>query len=142
MSTKKIIIISSVTAVILCILAALYTGLSVYYADRFSYGTWNNGIYCTGKSVPEAAELLEAQYRENSGGCMAVTMEDGSVRQLDFEAIGLQYDFLQPLEALKAQQDPWLWFQYLFARDNRIAPVISMDEEAYERTYKKCFSDF
>ena len=57
MSTKKIIIISSVTAVILCILAALYTGLSVYYADRFSYGTWNNGIYCTGKSVPEAAEL-------------------------------------------------------------------------------------
>ena len=142
MSTKKIIIISSVTAVILCILAALYTGLSVYYADNFSYGTWINGIYCTGKSVPEAAELLEAQYRENSGECMAVTMEDGSVMQLDFEAIGLQYDFSQSLEALKAQQDPWLWFQYLFARDNRIAPVISMDEEAYERTYKKCFSDF
>lgn len=143
MSTKKkIIIISSLTAVILCILAALYTGLSVYYAKGFSYGTWINEIYCTGKSVPEAAELLEAQYRENSDGCMSVTMEDGSVRVIDYNEIGLKCDFLGELEAVKEEQEPWLWFLNLSSQSRQIQPDISIDEEAFERAYKKCFSDF
>lgn len=30
-------------------LMATYLGLAVYYHNAFTYGTWINGIYCTGQ---------------------------------------------------------------------------------------------
>ena len=44
--------------IILLSVIAMYLGLAYYYAGGFSYGTWINGVYCTGKSVNEVNEEL------------------------------------------------------------------------------------
>ena len=41
-------------------LMAVYIGLAVYYRNAFTYGTWINGIYCTGKSIQEVNKELAA----------------------------------------------------------------------------------
>lgn len=43
---------------ILFLLAVSYIGLAEYYKNGFSYGTWINGVYCTGKTVEEVNEEL------------------------------------------------------------------------------------
>ena len=39
-------------------LMAAYVGLAVYYHNAFIYGTWINGIYCTGRSIQEVNDEL------------------------------------------------------------------------------------
>lgn len=39
-------------------LMATYLGLAVYYHNAFTYGTWINGIYCTGRSIQEVNDEL------------------------------------------------------------------------------------
>ena len=34
-------------------LMAAYVGLAAYYHNAFTYGTWINGVYCTGRSIQE-----------------------------------------------------------------------------------------
>ena len=36
----------------------IYLGLAIYYQDSFMYGTWINGIYCTGKTIEEVEAIV------------------------------------------------------------------------------------
>ena len=49
-------------AIILCILLVslmgTYVGLAIYYHNAFAYGTWINGVYCTGRSIEEVNREL------------------------------------------------------------------------------------
>ncbi|MDE6202350.1 MAG: hypothetical protein K2G19_02605, partial [Lachnospiraceae bacterium] len=60
--------------IILLSLISMYLGLAYYYADGFSYNTWINGIYCTGKSVNEVNDELLKQY-DYAG--LTITDSDG-----------------------------------------------------------------
>ena len=60
---KRVVLKGIVIAgfIILLSIAGMYLGLARYYAGGFSYQTWINGIYCTGKSVNEVNEELLKQ---------------------------------------------------------------------------------
>lgn len=78
-------------------LMATYVGLAVYYHNAFPYGTWINGIYCTGRSIQEVNEDLAEQFtydgitvKDKDGGCYLIAAED----------IGYQFDFETALEKI------------------------------------------
>ena len=52
-------------------LMATYLGLAVYYHNAFTYGTWINGIYCTGRSIQEVNDELVKDFTYEG-----VTVED------------------------------------------------------------------
>lgn len=115
-----------VTLVIsLIALAAVYLLLGYYYSDGFAYGTWINGIYCTGKSVEEVNELLKEGVE-----LQTLTIEDESGATLDItpEDIGLTYDFTESLEVRMKNQNPLTWGIGLFnAYRGTIIPTIEFD---------------
>ena len=43
------------------VLAGVYVGLSLHYADCFMYGTVVNGTDCSGKTVKEVEKMLQNQ---------------------------------------------------------------------------------
>ena len=45
--------------VIIISVLCMYLGLAFYYRDGFSYNTWINGVYCTGKTLDEVNEELQ-----------------------------------------------------------------------------------
>lgn len=55
---KKLLFIVAIPCVLL---AAGYFALLQYYRNNIPYGTWINGIYCTGLTYEEAAEKLAGQ---------------------------------------------------------------------------------
>ncbi len=116
-----------ITAAVFAVCIGFYAGLSEYYKNGFSYGTWINGIYCTGKSVEEVnRELLQScsydgiTVYDGQGGSYPVTAEE----------IGYTFDFEEALRDYLKEQNPYLWVWNLFsAKEKRLTPVISFDEE-------------
>ncbi|MCR4901721.1 MAG: L,D-transpeptidase [Butyrivibrio sp.] len=106
-------------------LAAVYLLLGYYYSDGFSYGTWINGIYCTGKSVEEVNELLKENVQYQT---LSITDKDGALLEIYPEDIDLEYDYTESLKTRINNQNPLFWGLNLFAayRSN-IIPTINFD---------------
>ncbi|MBO5094297.1 MAG: L,D-transpeptidase/peptidoglycan binding protein [Lachnospiraceae bacterium] len=120
--------------IVIGIPAALYIGLSVYYMGRFSYGTWINGIYCTGKSVWTVNTELLAQPEYET---LTLLLPGGERENVRMEDIGLEQSYEKPLLALFAEQNPWKWYENVRAPASRreIIPERSFDEKRFEQVF-------
>lgn len=117
--------------IILLSLIAMYLGLAHYYADGFSYGTWINGVYCTGKSVNEVNEELLKQFDYEG---LTITDSDGKSYAVLSEEVGLDFDFNEALRLYLERQNPYLWIDNLTggAGERTLDPVVSYNEDAFE----------
>lgn len=111
----------------LFVLTGIYFGLAVYYKEGFSYGTWINGIYCTGKSVDEVnKELTEHCFYEG----IVLYDKEGHSYEIQAEQIDYRFDFKEALEKYLKEQNPYRWMDNLFAaKEKKLIPVISYDEK-------------
>ena len=87
----------------------IYLGLAVYYQDSFMYGTWINGIYCTGKTVQEAAKELTENFEYDV--LYVVTPQD--VEVIETVTLELQFDFEKALEEYRERQNPFVWYFHM-----------------------------
>ena len=108
----------------------IYSGLAIYYQDSFMYGTWINGIYCTGKTIEEVNQDLLKQYEKKD--FYVVTPQD--VEVINPEEFSFSYDFTKVLEEYRSKQNPFVWFIHMFSgqHNEEILPSISFDEEKLE----------
>ncbi|MDE7015689.1 MAG: hypothetical protein K2P19_13615, partial [Kineothrix sp.] len=67
-----------------------YMGLAEYYKSGFSYGTWINGIYCTGKTVEEVNDEL---LKNCSYAGLTIYDGEGNVFRIEPEDVGYAFDF-------------------------------------------------
>jgi len=119
-------------SIILLSTAAMYLGLANYYADGFSYETWINGIYCTGKSVNEVnEELLKQCYYTG----LTIIASDGKSYHISSEEVDLSFDFSQALNLYLERQNPYLWIDNLIgdAPERKMDPAIRYDTEAFQK---------
>lgn len=126
-------------AIILCIvlvsLMGTYIGLAIYYHNAFAYGTWINGVYCTGRSVEEVnADLVQDFTYEG----LTVFDKDGNSYLIAAQDIDYRFDFIKALEIYKKQQNPWIWIESLYHGDSRtLSPVVSYDSRKLEKIMAK-----
>lgn len=115
-------------------LMATYVGLAVYYHNAFPYGTWINGIYCTGRSLQEVNDDLAKQFTYDG---VTVEDKDGSRYLITAEEISYQFDFKKALEIYQQQQNPWMWIDSLFGKNQvNLVPVVSYDSEAFDTCFE------
>lgn len=128
---KHIMLILGITLVSLM---ATYVGLAVYYHNAFPYGTWINGIYCTGRSIQEVNDDLAGQFTYDG---ITVVDKDGNRYLITAEDISYQFDFEKALEIYQNQQNPWMWIDSLFAgRWVKLTPVVSYDSKAFDACFE------
>lgn len=124
-----------ISGLLLLLLAGgFYFGLAEYYADGFSYGTWINGIYCTGKSVQEVNTELLGQFQAEN---FTLTIEDVT-EEIPLEEIAYTLDYEESLQLFKERQDPKLWILNAggSGRETEIKPAASYDKEKLSETVK------
>lgn len=130
---KKFVLKGIVLAgsIILLSTAAMYLGLARYYADGFSYETWINGIYCTGKSINEVNEELLKQCCYYG---LTITDRDGKSYTVPSDEVNFSFDFSEALSLYLERQNPYLWIDNLVkgAQDKRLEPAIAYDAQAFE----------
>ena len=104
---KKVVLVTFISLLIILLSAGgAYFGLAKYYEDGFSYGTWINGIYCTGKSVEEVNEELLTQFEQSE---IEISFEDGTTEVIALEDVSYSIDYQAELEQYREQQNPNLW---------------------------------
>lgn len=114
-------------------LMATYVGLAMYYHNAFTYGTWINGIYCTGRSIQEVNDELAKDF---TYGGVTVEDKDGNSYVISAEDISYQFDFKKALEIYQSRQNPWMWIDSLMGgRKVELAPVVSYDRKAFETCF-------
>lgn len=122
--------------ILLC--AGIYVGIAYYYMSGFSFGTWINGVYCTGKSVEEVNQELLAKGMQTEieviypvyGGEERQEAERESSRfVLDAETV--TFDYTRPLKQLLQRQRPLMWARNLFLPEGgyEMMPEVIMSEE-------------
>ncbi len=128
---KYIQLISIFILIIIFLLGLLYIGLAVYYRNGFSYGTFINGIYCTGKSVEEVNKELNEGFHVHN---LNVQLRDGE-KQIDLKSIDYSYDFSNPLNIYLNNQNSFLWIENLFIKDSGITlyPQGIYDKDKFEK---------
>ncbi|WP_081679289.1 L,D-transpeptidase [Butyrivibrio sp. XPD2002] len=105
----------------------LYLLLGFYYTDSFSYGTWINEVYCTGKTPAQANEELKNHSFYNG---MVVTGMDGEDFFVDSGAIDYSVDYLEELTQMLDRQNPIAWGLNMFkSKDREIIGNPTFDEE-------------
>lgn len=132
---KKLIVrIFCIAAGMISVLAAFYIGLSVYYGDVFCYGTWVNGVYCTGKTVAQVNEELQ---KEEVYEKITLILPDRSEVVISMEDIGYKTDYYEPLLRIREGQQSWRWYENLYEGEKlkQIAPEGSIDEKRFARVF-------
>lgn len=112
---------------IITILGLIYLGLGYYYRSSFSFGTWINGVYCTGLDVDEVNDKLSEGYRYDG---LEVKSENGnSLFYINAEDIEFSYDFKEALHIYLSANNEWLWISNLFVGKNRtLTPVVHINK--------------
>lgn len=115
-------------SIILVSILIMYLGLARYYADGFSYGTWINGIYCTGKSINEINDELLKQCNYEG---LTITDSDGKSYAILPEDVNLTYDYAEALNLYLERQNPYLWIDNLTGEGiaRQLLPVIKYDKD-------------
>ena len=89
--------------ILLVSLMATYIGLAIYYHNAFAYGTWINGVYCTGRSISDVNKELAKGFSYEG---VTIHDKDGNTFQIAAEEIGYQFDFAKALEIYQKQPFP------------------------------------
>lgn len=127
MKKKKWLIAGIVTICVLLGIAGIYFGLAGYYAERFCYGTWINGVYCTGKTVDEVnLELITLATFDK----VEVIDRNNNSYEVLLEEIEYSMDYKDALHEIKDSQDSFKWIRYYgIVQDYSIMPKVSFSEE-------------
>lgn len=115
--------------ILLVVLSALgmYLGLAYYYKDGFSYNTWINGVYCTGKSLNEVNKELQ---EDSAYQGLTITDCDGKSYTILSDEVSLTMDYLPTLEVFRKKQNPLLWIDNMLGKgkNHEVMPVVSYKE--------------
>lgn len=145
MKTGKKIRYTIIFLILLCLGA--YFGIAFYYMGGFSFGTWINGVYCTGKNVEEvnkelmeqtSVQELKVVYPICNGKEVTETKRESSHFVLDEQM--LELDYTKALQQLLQRQRPLMWPQNLFRQKGgyELEPVVLLTEEGkaqFEKTF-------
>lgn len=125
----------------ICILLGLgYLGLAVYYENGFSFLTYINGIYCTGKTVETVNKELNDAYVYEG---LQVSAKEGSF-YIDPDSILYTYDYREPLNHYLAQQNPYLWIENLTKghKEYTLLPAVCYSHIELEELVNKQIESF
>ncbi len=129
---KRVIRFAGICLTVFVILTvAAYIGLSCYYRGVFSYGSWFNGIYCTGKTVEEVNALLTDRYDRKG---INVIEDHGRTEEFRFDRAGISISFERILQEQKNDQNPWTWIKRILRLGpyETIEPDLMIDENAFD----------
>lgn len=120
----------------LILIVGLYVLLAFYFKDVFLCGTWINGKYCTGLSVKETNELLQAEYGQN----YFELQDKSNIRyRIYLSEIDGNMDFSEELSVLFEKQNCFAWIvQLISPKEYTLQPQISYDETALKNAIVTC----
>ena len=122
----------------LCLLMAIYLGISAYFMNHFYFGSTIYDVNVSGKTVNQAEALLSD---EISGYTLKLQGRDDVSEEIKGKDIDLQYEQGNKIEEFKKSQNPFLWITSLFSKSELTnEQLVDFDQDSLENIL--CNSSF
>lgn len=125
---------------IFMLLVAGYISIAMFYAEGFTFGTFINGRYCTGKTVEQVnQELIERTGRK----WLTVYYQEGIHEVILVPNDMLSYDYTESLQQIANSQKPFLWYRNVFQNYGEgltgytVSPSISINTSETDKFFKQ-----
>lgn len=138
---KRRNIIIGINAVLIGILVIAYLGISMYFKDKFIFGTYINDMDFSGKTVEEAEQIITYEIRSYS---LTLEERDDITETIHSGDINMQTVFDISLEDLKKEQSPYKWIIGLFKPEKHdISTMLTYDDELLKEAFNNldCFKE-
>jgi lipoprotein-anchoring transpeptidase ErfK/SrfK len=110
-----------------CILLVIYFSLSIYFTNRFYFGSTVSCISVSGETVEEVDEQMPAKFE---GYTLELTEKGKNKEQIKGTDIGLKYNSDGKIQKLKDSQNSFKWIIALFNKENsKTAEVVTYDDD-------------
>ena len=107
----------------------IYTGISVYFMDRFFPGTSINNTNAEYLTVDQVNELLMSQAQTYK---LTLLGREGETEELDSADLGVTYYETDAAGQIKRIQNGFLWLRMFWQRDSyHLTPGVAIDEEQF-----------
>ncbi len=131
---KKRLLLFCLLAVVV-IVAAVYIGMSVYFAGHFQFRTQINGIDCSGKSVLEVERLIVDEIDDYE---LSLTGRVDGEDVIKGQDINLKPVFDGSLEQVLTQRSSFAWPVSLFRETKaELETMVEYDEKLLEQATEK-----
>lgn len=120
-------------------LSVMYFSVSLYFMNRFYFGSTVNCINVEGKTVEEVNEQMPSEIQEYT---LELKERGDNKEEIKGTDIGLKYNNNEKVQELKDAQNPFEWAIALFyKRDSKITDVVTYDENSLEESLDEltCF---
>lgn len=123
-------------------LLSMYLAMSIYFMNRFYFGTTINCINVFGKNVEDVNKQMKS---ELSSYALLLKEENGIEEQIKASDIGLKYtnNSHEKIKSLKTNQNPFQWIYGIFNKtDFKLSSIISYDEKLLKKSIDNlsCFN--
>lgn len=133
---KKILIIC---ISVFLFLTAGYFGIAMFYAEGFTFGTYINGRYCTGKSV----EQVNQELVERTGPMWLTIYYQDGIHEVNIVPKNMfDYDYTEELTKIADSQNPFLWYQNVFRKQGEgltgytVSPSVSVHQDKADKFFE------
>ncbi|MEG1255796.1 peptidoglycan binding domain-containing protein [Clostridium sp.] len=127
------------TIISLCALLVIYFSMSLYFINRFYFGSVIDGINACGKTVGQ----IEEEILSRSKTYALELKERGNVKEvIQSNDIGLKYDLNGEVQVLKDNQNPFGWIYGVFnTQEFKMIKKTLYDEELLRKSFENlaCF---
>ena len=125
---------------IVAIIFVIYVGVSIYFQNKFYFGTIVDGMDVSGKTVEETVEGISTNASDYK---LEIQLRDNEKAEVKGTDIGLVYDFREEIENLKNNQNSFAWISGVFStNEHSLSEGISYDEEKFNKVINSlpCFN--
>lgn len=93
--------------ILLCVVFIFYLYVCAFYRDGFTYGTWINGVYCTGKDIATVNEELIDKFDVSE---VRISSNKYDTESILLKDIDFSIDYTDALTEIYNSEIPSLWF--------------------------------
>lgn len=110
------------------VIAIIYFSTTMYFTERFYFGSAVNSVDISGKTVDEAGEEISSKVETYT---LKLEGRDNLIDEIKGADIALRYNGeLDKIQDLKDKQNPFKWFTSIFfKKDNQVEEMVSYDDE-------------
>lgn len=131
--TRKYLIISIVISI--CCLASVYLGISVYFMDRFYFGSTVNCVNVAGETVEEAEKHVSDEVNSYVIKLNGRNNFKGEIQGSD---INLKYNPQDKIKELKNNENPFEWIIAIFSENkHRVNELVTFDENLLKERFEE-----
>ena len=129
-------------SVIVCAMVIVsYIGVSIFFTNKFYFGSKINSVKATGKTVDEVNSEIEKKIKSYTLKIKGRDEFESEIKGLD---IGLKYKSGDEVKKIKENQNPFGWIKVIFhGTESTISEIVEYNDEMLKEEIDKldCFKE-